>query len=119
MSRLFWGKRTAIFEVTLEAQIGEIERYTPDTEDGWLVVQDDQGVRLSLPAYILVRLTSLENSREYFIPSEGTHRGELLSAPLKDDDSSYLISDIKHEPAISAEYSISEKILCLTERNIK
>jgi len=119
LSRLFWGKRTAIFEVTLEAQIGEIERYTPDTEDGWLVTQDEQGVHVPLPAYILVRPTSVKNGREYFIPSEGTYRDKLLSIPLKDDNSSYLISNVKHESMVSAEYSISEKVFTLKGKTYK
>ena len=119
LSRLFWGKRTAIFEVTLEAQIGEIERYTPDTEDGWLVTQTSQGERVSLPAYITVHPKSIKNGREYFIPSEGTYRGELLSVPLKDDNSSYLISNVKHESMISAKYSISEKVFTLNGKKYK
>jgi hypothetical protein len=119
LSRLFWGKRIAIFEVTLEAQIDEVEWYTPDTEDGWLVTLDKQEKPVSLPAYILVRPTSIKNGREYFIPSEGTHRNELLSVPLKDDNSSYLISNVKHESMISAEYSISEKVFTLNGKKYK
>jgi len=119
LSRLFWGKRIAIFEVTLEAKIGEIERYTPDTEDGWLVAQTGQGEWVSLPAYITVYPKSIKNGREYFIPSEGIHRGELLSAPLKDGNSSYLISDVNHESMVSATYSISEKIFTLNGKKYK
>ncbi|MBU1730659.1 hypothetical protein KJ557_03915 [Patescibacteria group bacterium] len=119
LSRLFWGKRTAIFEVTLEAQIGEIERYTPDTEDGWLVAQTGQGERVSLPAYIAVHPKSIKNGREYFIPSEGTYRGELLSVLLKDDNSSYLISDVKYESMVSGKYSISEKVFTLNGKKYK
>ncbi len=119
LSRLFWGKRTAIFEVTLEAQIGEIERYTPDTEDGWLVAQTSQGKWVSLPAYITVYPKSVKNGREYFVPSEGTYRGELLSVPLKDGNSSYLISNVRHESMINAEYSISKKVFTLNGKKYK
>ncbi|MDP2638741.1 MAG: hypothetical protein Q8P06_01055 [Candidatus Azambacteria bacterium] len=119
LSRLFWGKRMAIFEVTLEAHVGEIERYTPDIEDGWLVAQDGQGMHVSLPAYILVYQKSVKDGREYFIPSEGTHRGELLSAPLKNGNSSYLISDVKYESMVSATYSISEKVFTLNGKKYK
>src|SRR3989344_3300659 len=93
--------------------------YTPDTEDGWLVTQDEQGVHVPLPAYILVRPTSVKNGREYFIPSEGTYRDKLLSIPLKDDNSSYLISNVKHESMVSAEYSISEKVFTLKGKTYK
>ncbi len=119
LSRLFWGRRIAIFGVTLEAQIGEIERYTPDTEDGWLVAQIDQDEQVSLPAYIMVYQKSIKDGREYFIPSEGVNRGKLLSIPLKDGGSSYLISNIKHEPMISAKYSISEKVFTLNGKKYK
>lgn len=119
LSRLFWGKRTAIFEITLEAQIGEIERYTPDTKDGWLVTQTSQGEWISLPAYITVYPKSIKDGREYFIPSEGINRGKLLSIPLKDGNSSYLISNVKHESMISAKYSISEKVFTLNGKRYK
>ena len=119
LSRLFWGKRTAIFEVTLEALAGEIELYTPDTKDGWLVTRNEQDEFVSLPAYIIVRPTSIKNGREYFIPLEGVNRGELLSAPLENGNSSNLISNIKHEPAISAKYSISEKVFTLNGKKYK
>ena len=119
LSKLFLGKKIAIFEVILEAQIDEVEWYMPDTEDGWLVTFDKQKKPVSLPAYILVRPTSIKNGREYFIPLEGVNRGELLSAPLKKDSSSYLISDVKHESAINAQYSISEKVFTLNGKIYK
>ncbi|MBU2082280.1 hypothetical protein KKH14_02545 [Patescibacteria group bacterium] len=119
LSRLFWGKRIAIFEIILEAQIGGIERYTPDLEDGWLVTQTGQSKQVSLPAYIMVYPKYIKNGREYFIPSEGIYRDELLSAPLKDDNSSYLISNVKYEPMINAKYSISEKVFTLNRKKYK
>ncbi|KKT21020.1 MAG: hypothetical protein UW04_C0013G0004 [Parcubacteria group bacterium GW2011_GWB1_43_8] len=119
LSRLFWGKRTAIFEVTLEALVGEIELYTPDIKDGWLVTRDKQDEFVSLPAYIMVHPTHIKNGREYFIPVEGVNRGELLSAPLENGNSSYLIHNVKHEPAISAQYSISEKVFILNGKKYK
>lgn len=119
LSRLFWGKRTAIFEVTLEAQIERIERYTPDIKDGWLVAQIGQSKQVSLPAYIMVYPKYIKGGREYFIPSEGVNRGKLLSIPLKDGDFSYLISNVEHEPMINAEYSISEKIFMLNGKKYK
>src|SRR3989338_559151 len=119
LSKLFLGKKIAIFEVILEAQIDEVEWYMPDTEDGWLVTLDKQKKPVSLPAYILVRPTSIKNRREYFIPLEGVNRGELLSAPLENGNSSYLIHNVKHEPAISAQYSISEKVFILNGKKYK
>ncbi len=119
LSRLFWGKRTAIFEATLEAHVGEIERYTPDTEDGWLIAQTDQGEWVSLPAYIRVYPKSIKNGREYFLPSEGTYLDKLLSIPLKNDNYSYLISDVKHESMISATYSIFGKVFTLNGKKYK
>ena len=47
----FWGSKIAVFEVELEAEIDEIERYTPDTEDGWFVTWNEKGEEISLPEY--------------------------------------------------------------------
>jgi len=121
LSRLFWGKRTAIFEIELETQVGEIERYTPDIKngDGWLVTHNEKNQDVSLPAYVKVIPKYIKNGREYFIPLEGIHRSELLSVILQDDDSSYLISDIQYEPMASATYSISKKNFTLNGKQYK
>lgn len=119
LSKWFWGKRTAIFEVTLEARVGEIERYTPETEDGWLVTLDKKWREVPLPEYIKVYPKYIKDRREYFVPSEGAHRDELLSVILKSDESSRLISNVQHVSAISATYSISKKIFILNGKKYR
>ena len=119
LRRLFWGERKAIFEITLEVQTGEVERYTPDREDGWLVTINENGEEISLPAYIKVSPRQIKNGREYFIPLEGVHRDKLLSVKLQDDNSSHLISDAQHEPVAHATYSISKKVFMLNGKRYK
>lgn len=111
-----WGKRKAIFEIILEATVGDIERYTPDIKDGWLLARDSKYNGISFPAYIKVKPEYIKNKREYFIPLEGAYRHQLVSTKLQNDGSSYFISDIKHEPMARATYSVSEKIFTLNEK---
>lgn len=119
LKRLFWGGRKAVFEIELEAHIGEIERYIPKTEDGWLLAKDKNLADTALPEFVKVNLKYLKNKREYFVPIEGIHRGELLSIELKNDGSSYLVSDIQQEPTAQANYSISKKIFSLNGKQYK
>ncbi|MFA6106633.1 MAG: hypothetical protein WC745_03085 [Patescibacteria group bacterium] len=121
LSRLFWGKRLAVFEIGLEAEAGEIERFTPDMEngDGWIVTKNNKGESISLPAYIKVTPKYIKSKREYFIPLEGVYSGELLSIPLQSNGSSYLADGIRHTPMISATYSVSKKLFTLNGKQYK
>lgn len=105
-----WGDRIADFEIILEAMIGDIERYAPDIKDGWLTAFDLKNNSIALPAYIKVRQEYIKNRREYFTPLEGPYRHQLLSVKLQDDESSYFISNVQHEPMAAAAYSISTKL---------
>jgi len=111
-----WGKRTAIFEITLEANVSDLTKYTPETEDGWIITQDSQGKRISLPAYLKIKGEYIKNKREYFAPLEGTYRGQLLSIELPNDDSSHFISNVKHTPMVRTTYSISKKVFTLSNK---
>ncbi len=115
----FLGSKTAVFEVELEVEVNEIERYIPSTEDGWFITLNEKDEKISLPEYIKVNPKYIKNEREYFVPLEGTHRDKLLSAKLQDDGSSYLISDVQHKPMIRATYSISKKVLILNGKKYK
>jgi len=121
LSKLFWGRRSAVFEIELEAQSGEIERFTPDIEngDGWIVTKNNKGESISLPAYVKVVPKYIKGGREYFVPLEGTHRDELLSVPQQDSNSSYLISGVQHAPMVKVTYSISKKIFVLNGKQYK
>lgn len=119
LDKLFWGGRKAVFEIELEARISEIERYTPDQGDGWLVTVHERGEEMSLPAYVKVYPKYIKDGREYFIPAEGAHRSELLSVRLQNDGSSYLISSVQHEPMVQAAYSISKKTFTLNGKRYK
>lgn len=108
-----WGDRIADFEIILEAIIGDLERYTPDIEDGWIRTLNAQSKEISLPAYIKLKPEYIKNKREYFTPLEGPYRHQLLSVKLQDGISSYFISDVQHEPMVTATYSISTKLFTL------
>lgn len=110
---IFWGTKKAIFEIGLKVDIGNIERYTPETEDGWFITLDEKDKGISLPAHIKVNPKYIKNGREYFVPLEGENREKLLSVKLQDDGSSYLIFGVQHEPMANAAYSISKKIFTI------
>jgi hypothetical protein len=115
----FWGKKIANFEIILEAIVGYIERYTPDILDGWLEARDAKYNKMAFPAYVKVKPEYIKNKREYFTPLEGAYRHQLISTKLQDDESSYLISGIKHKPMAKATYSISTKLFILNGKKYK
>lgn len=104
-----WGKKTAIFEITLEANVRDAAWYISDEGDGWLKVKFANGNVVSLPAYLKLKFERIDNGREYFTISEGAYRGEFASAKLKDDGSSNLIFGVQHGSEARASYSISKK----------
>lgn len=111
-----WGDKIADFEIMLEAIVGDVELYVPDSKDGWFRVLDAQSKELSLTAYLKVKSEYIKNKREYFIPLEGVYRGQLLSVKLQNNGSSYFIFGVKHEPIAKAIYSISKKTLTLNDK---
>lgn len=115
----FWGTKTALFAIILEATVGDVERYTPDIVDGWLRARDANYKEISLPAYLRVKPEYIKNNREYFTPLEGVYHHQLLSTKLQDDRSSYFVSGVKHEPMVRATYSISTKLFTLNGKKYK
>ena len=120
----FWGTKIAAFEITLEAEVSDAIKYTPDVEEGrgkgWLkiILEDDKSVK-SLPAYLKLKIERADAKREYFTILEGPYRGRPASVELSDDDSLRLITGVKHEPPARITYSISKKILTLKGKKYK
>jgi len=120
----FWGKATAVFEITLEAEVSNAIKYVPDIEEsrvkGWLkvILEDDKSIK-SLPAYLKIKVERFDANREYFTILEGAYRGEPASVELRDNGSSWLITGTKHEPPVRITYSISKKILTLKGKKYK
>lgn len=112
----FWGKKSALFEITLEVLVTDIVRYVPNENNGkgWLKVRiEDNKTIESLPAFLKVKPKYSDNKREYFIPLEGVYRDKLVSSRLQDDGSSNLIPDMQHDPMARVSYSISKRILTI------
>ncbi|MBA4320145.1 MAG: hypothetical protein C0412_17230 [Flavobacterium sp.] len=114
----FWSKKAAaVFEITLEAEVSDAIRYVSDEASGWLrVLLEENKSKVDLPAFLKVKIERLNNKREYFTILEGTYRNKLASVIFRDDNSSWLISGIKHESMVRLTYSISKKILTLKDR---
>lgn len=117
ISGKFWGGATAIFEVTLEAEVINTIRYVPDENDGWFKVrlENDKSL-ISLPAYLKVKIERTDNKREYFTILEGAYREQLASVKFGESGLSYLIVDIKHKPMARALYSVSKKAFTLNDK---
>jgi len=111
-----WGNKKALFETILEAEVSDAMRYVPNNNElnGWIRVrlEDDKSIK-PLPAYLKVKFIKRDNKREYFTVLEGVYHGKLSSVALKEDGSSWLISDIERKPPVKASYSISRKVLTL------
>ena len=120
----FWGTKTAVFEIIIEAEAVDAVRYTPDIESGrakgWLKIwlEDDKSVE-SLPAYLKLKTERAYTRREYITILEGSYLGKSASVELDNESSSWLIVGIKHEPPVRVTYSISKKILTLKGKKYK
>jgi len=120
----FWGKKIAIFEIALEAQIIDTERYVPDITEskvkGWLIAKlENDNSQKSLPAYLKVKTERIDVKREYFTILEGYYRGKSASIPLREDGSSWFISRIKHTSAVRITYSTSRKVITINGKRYK
>ena len=116
-----WGKSVAKFEITIEALVMEGIKYLPDVDNGWLKVKTVGGDIISLPAFLKVQVEHTEGGREYFTILEGSYRGQKVSVSLDNvnNNSSRLLVDVKHEPAIHLQYSISKKKLIIGNKKYK
>ncbi|MGK5092902.1 hypothetical protein WDW89_12910 [Deltaproteobacteria bacterium TL4] len=109
-----FGKKVAIFHVTLEILVLQATRYVAETKDGWIQVRlGEDNAEESLPATLKVEVYQIDNQREYFTILEGTHRGKQASIKLKQGGSSYLSKENPHTGAVHLVYSISRKTLNL------
>jgi len=114
-----WGKKTAVFEIILEAKVEDAIKYVPNKGDGWLNAKLEDGSVESLPAYLKVKIENKDNKREYFTIIEGVYRGKYASVNLREDGSTQFISDITHTAMISVKYSISQQIFMLGGKKYK
>ncbi|RJQ32439.1 hypothetical protein C4572_00865 [Candidatus Parcubacteria bacterium] len=71
LSKLFWGGRKAVFELEFEAIIGDVERYIPNTKDGWFLTLDNKDDNASLPEYLKLILRYEKGGRESGLVSAG------------------------------------------------
>ncbi|MEK7624938.1 MAG: hypothetical protein AAB467_01150 [Patescibacteria group bacterium] len=116
----FWGKATAVFEITLEAEVSDAIRYVSDENDGWLwALLEDNKTKIDLPAFLKVKVERSDNKREYFTILEGPYRGKSASVVFRNDGSSWFITGVKPEPMARAKYSISQKTFILKGRKYK
>lgn len=116
----FWGKKTANFEIILEANITDTVRYISEGKNGWLTVKIENHTSIvSLPVYLKVKPEYIDNRREYFTILEGAYRNKRASVKIENDGSSNLISGVQHETEARASYSISQKIFTLNGKTYK
>lgn len=116
-----WGKSVAKFEVTIDALVLEVIKYIPDVDNGWLKVKITDGEIVSLPAFLKVQSEYIERGREHFIILEGLYKNQKASVSLdsENNNNSRLLTDIKHEPLIKIQYSISQKKLIIGNKKYK
>lgn len=115
-----WGKKTAVFEIILEAKVSDAIICVPKTKDGWLKVElkKDKSI-VNLPTFLQVKTEGIIGKREHFTILEGEYRGESATVKLLPDGSSQFTSIVEYAPMSSAEYSISRKIFTLDGKEYK
>ena len=83
---IFWGRRTAVVKVFLEAITLDKTRYVPglDKSQGFLRVEleDNKSIE-SLSEYLKIQIERSDSQREYFTILEGPYREKLASEYLK------------------------------------
>lgn len=115
-----WGKSIAKFEVTIEASVIETVKYIPDIDNGWLKVKLADSNMVSLPAFLKVQSEYIERGREYFTILEGPYKNQKASVSLdNENNNSRLLTDIKYEPLVDLQYSISQKKLIIGNKKYK
>jgi hypothetical protein len=110
-----WGKSIAKFEVTVEALVIEAIKYIPDVDNGWFKVKMVSGDIAYLPAFLKVQSEYVDKGREYFTILEGFYKNQKASVSLdnENNNNSRLLVDVKHEPLVYLQYSISKKKLII------
>jgi len=116
-----WGKSIAKFEITIEGSVIEAIKYIPDIDNGWFKVRLANGETASMPAFLKVQSEYIEGGREYIKILEGLYKDRSTSVSLdnKNSNNSRLLTDVKHEPLIHIQYSISQKKLIIGNRKYK
>lgn len=115
-----WGKSIAKFEVTIEASVMETIKYIPDIDNGWLKVELVDNNIVALPAFLKVQSEYTERGREYFTILEGPYKNQKASVSLdNENNNSRLLTDIKYDPLINLQYSISQKKLIIDNKKYK
>lgn len=92
VSGKFWGTKMAVFEITLEAIVLETIWYVSfeKGKNGWTVVRkEDDKITIGLPAYLKVKLETLDIKRQHFTILEGPWRDTRASVEIQKDGTSY------------------------------
>lgn len=115
-----WGKKIALFTLTLEAIVSNSLRYVPDQGDGWVkAIRENTKSIIELPAFLQVKIDRADGKREYFTILEGPYRNIQASVKLSDDGSSQFIANVHHTSFTQAHYSISKKLFFLNGKRYK
>lgn len=110
--RGYTTKKTARFEVTIEARVfNGLIRYVEEEKGGWLrILPENKKKDIAIPKYLKLLLHSVDSKREYFTILEGVLRGSRASVELR-NGASHLSSKNSHTVAVQMTYSISKKVL--------
>lgn len=110
----FWGAKTAVFEVTLEAIASDAILYVSfkQSKNGWIQARKKgDKTKIDLPAYLKVRFEKQDNRRQYFTIMEGPWRQMEASLEIQDNNVSYFESANHQIGPVRLTYSRSKKIL--------
>ncbi len=110
----FWGKATAIFEITLEAIVLDAILFISleQGKGGWTNVKlENKNIEIALPAYLKVKLEGQDPKRQYFTILEGPWQSERASVKIRSDGVSHLESTNRQTDPVHLIYHRSKNLL--------
>lgn len=111
---IIWGKKTAIFEVTLEAKVFDSFLYVSlkSTKNGWIQARKEIDKKsIDLPAFLKIRLEKQDNKFQYFTIWEGENKGIKAYMKFQEDGTSFFEPTNHHTGPVYLIYSLSQKTL--------
>ena len=106
------GRATAIFTLTIEAQVSDAVSYIVYDKSGWIRGRrEDTKEIIGLISHLKVLHDHSDSERQYFKIMEGILRGVKASVKIEADGTSYLQTANPHTEPARLTYSLSAKTL--------
>jgi len=113
------SKSEALFDITLETKITDIDWYIEEQNNGFLQVIMEDGTHESLPAFLGVLFHYSEDRRDYFTILEGVLKGKKGSMKQKKDGRSYILVGNPHTNPVQMSFPVASGTLTINNKKYK